>query len=316
MFGRKSTREMVQGGSYNPAFPEITVKPAEGKKKEKKKAKPSREKKPRGKSGTPFLHTKTFLGFVSLIAGLAIAFAGIPVLQVNVSKTQRTVCFRSDVQAGTIITKNLLKAVDMSVYHLPSGAIHSEKDCIGQYVRANAIAGDIVTDSRLSTAYPGADPQLANLPADKVAISVSLEADLAQSVSGKLREGDVIQLYAVEDNTSLTATVIPELQYVEVLAATYSDGEDAQKKGASKGEQEENKFATVTLLANQQQAACLAGLDHNATLHAALVTRGNHAAMKKALAAQEEYFASADHTAPAAQTTPAAAENTTAEGGN
>ena len=169
---------------------------------------------------------------------------------------------------------------------------------------------------RAGHAYPGADPQLANLPADKVAISVSLEADLAQSVSGKLREGDVIQLYAVEDNTSLTATVISELQYVEVLAATYSDGEDAQKKGASKGEQEENKFATVTLLANQQQAACLAGLDHNATLHAALVTRGNHAAMKKVLAAQEEYFASADHTAPAAQTAPAAAENTTAEGGN
>lgn len=315
MFGKKSTRDLVRGGSPMPdTTPDAILSREEPKKKKEKKIKPPRKREGKGER-TAFFHTKAFLGLASLLIGLAIAFAGIPILQVSLTKTQQIVCFKSNVQAGTKITRELLKTEDMSAHNLPAGAIRNVRDCVGQYVKADAIAGDIVTANRVSAAYPGVDPQLADLPTDKVAISVSLEADLAQSVSGKLREGDVIQLFAVEDNTSLTAAAIPELQYVEVLAATYSDGEDAQKKG--KGEQEENKFATVTLLANQQQAACLAGLDHNATLHAALVTRGDHSAKKKALAAQEEYFASApEDTETAALTAPTAAENTTAEGGN
>jgi pilus assembly protein CpaB len=169
---------------------------------------------------------------------------------------------------------------------------------------------------------------LAELPDGMVAISISLP-DLAQSVSGKLRQGDIIQLFAVEDNNSFTAVAPPELQYVEVLAATYVDGTDVQdepaaqdnqgqQNGIASGSQENDTLTTVTLLANEEQAACLAGLEHNATLHAALVVRGDDTAKKAALDAQKEYFATleAPEDTAEAENDGAAPATTTAAGQN
>lgn len=295
MFAKKSTKELVHGEAE------------EKKEKPKKiwkmgKGGQEREKKERTLNDhTPIFRTKIFWGVVSILLGLIIAFVGVPMLQSAVSETEQIVCFAQDVKAGTKVTKDLLTTTDMSLYHLPASTVHDPQAAIGQYVKTDAVAGDIVTTSRLSTDYPGLDPQLAKLPDGMVAISISLP-DLAQSVSGKLRQGDIIQLFAVEDNNSFTAVAPPELQYVEVLAASYVDGTDVQdepvaqdgqdqQNGIASSSQENDTLTTVALLANEEQAACLAGLEHNATLHAALVVRGDGTAKEAALEAQKEYFA-------------------------
>lgn len=322
IFAKKSTKELVQG--------EAEVKKEKPKKVWKigKGGQERKEKERSPDSRPPIFRTKVFWGVISILLGLIISFAGIPMLQLAVSETEQTVCFAQDVKAGTRVTKDLLTTTDLSLYHLPAGAVHDLQAAIGQYVKTDAVAGDIVTTSRLSTDYPSADPQLAGLPDGMVAISISLP-DLAQSVSGKLRQGDIIQLFAVEDNNSFTAVAPPELQYVEVLAATYVDGTDVQDKSAAQDDQdqqngiasssqENDTLNTVTLLANEEQAACLAGLEHNATLHAALVVRGDEAAKKAALEAQKEYFATlgapegtaeAENNGAAPATTPAAGQN-------
>lgn len=286
IFTKKSTKEMVQG--------EAEVKKEKPIKRWKLgKHGQERKKKDRPLDGsTPLYRTKVFWGVACMLLGLLIAFVGIPMVKSAVSETEETVCFAQDVKAGTKITAELLTTTDMSLYHLPLGVVHDVQAAIGQYVKTDAVAGDLVTQSRLSAAYPGQDPQLAGLPSGMVAISISLP-DLAQSVSGKLRQGDVIQLFAVEDNASFTAVAPPELQYVEVLAATYVDGTEVQDKqnGVDHAEPGGNDtLTTVTLLANGQQAACLAGLEHNATLHAALVVRGDDHAKTTALKAQADYF--------------------------
>lgn len=307
MFRKKTTKELVRGGAAPDmeteeqpvAVEKLTVTKI---KREKKSKQPHQskdpEKQPRLKKnpdGRPFIKTRAFLGIVCIVLGLSVAFLGLPMLQMSVSKTQDVVCFAEDVKAGTKITESLLASVEMSGYHLPSGVLRDQQSAVGEYVTTDALAGDLVTASRLSKSYPGADPQLASLPAGKVAISISLK-DLASSVSGKLREGDVIQLFAVEDDSTLTATAPQELQYVEVLAATYSDGADVKDDGKKTADSidsgsSKETLATVTLLCNQQQAAVLAGLEHNATLHAALVVRGNDTAKEQALKTQDAYFA-------------------------
>lgn len=311
MFAKKSTRELVHGeAEAKKEKPKKPWKIGKGGQEKEKKERPLNDH-------TPIFRTKVFWGVVSILLGLVVSFVGVPMLQSAVSKTEQTVCFAQDVRAGTKVTKDLLTTTDMSLYHLPTSTIHDPQVAIGQYVKTDAVAGDIVTTSRLSTDYPGLDPQLAKLPDGMMAISISLP-DLAQSVSGKLRQGDVIQLFAVEDNNSFTAVAPPELQFVEVLDATYVDGTDVQdNQNTAAGESGQNDtLATVALLANEQQAACLAGLEKNATLHAALVVRGDDAAKNAALDAQKEYFATLDapedtaepdNAAPA--TTPAAEQN-------
>lgn len=312
MFRKKTTKELVRGGAAPDMETEeqpLTVeKLTVTKIKREKKSKQPRQKKqsqPRLKKNPdsrPFLKTRAFLGIVCIVLGLSVAFIGLPMLQMSISKTQDVMCFAENVKAGTKVTGSLLTSVEMTGYHLPAGALRDQQSAIGEYVTTDALAGDLVTAARLSKSYPGTDPQLASLPAGKVAISVSLK-DLAESVSGKLREGDVIQLFAVEDDSSLTAAAPQELQYVEVLAATYSDGADVKDDGGSKSadsiDSSKETLATVTLLCNQQQAAVLAGLEHNATLHAALVVRGNDAAKAQALKTQDAYFAADDGSATA-----------------
>lgn len=285
-FIKKSTKELVQGQ------PEVKQeKPVKrwkigsgGQPKEKK------ERSPDGR--TPIFRTKLFWGAVSISLGLLIAFAGIPMLKMAVTETEPTVRFAQDVKAGTKVTEDLLTVVDMSPYHLPSDTLHDLQAAVGKYVKTDAVAGDLATVSRFSEGYPGADPQMVGLPEDTVAISISLP-DLSQSVSGKLRQGDIVQIFAVEDNNSFQAAAPPELQYVEVLAASYADGSDVQETQDTTVDNtaKDGALSTVTLLANAEQAACLAGLNQNAKLHVALVIRGDDAAKARALEAQADYFA-------------------------
>lgn len=295
MFKKKTTKELVHptaGSAETPAA-----------EKQEMKTKPKKEKKPWG-AGRNLFKTKTFFGAACIVLALLISFSAIPMLQAKVSNTATVLCFAQDVKAGSVVTEGMLKDVEMASYHLPAGAVADEPSAVGRYVTTDALAGDIVTVGRLSDSFPGGDPQLAKLPEGKMAMSVTL-SELAESVSGKLRQGDVIQLFAVLSDKSYTATAPPELQYVEVLAVSDEKGNDldntAQKSsGIMEDSVETESLSTVTLLVNETQAAVLAGLEHNATLHAALVVRGDVTEKKKALAAQDTLFAAETTTDAAA----------------
>ena len=297
MFKKKTTKELVHPG---------TGADIPAAKKQEKKKKPKKERKPRG-AGRNLLKTKTFFGAACIVLALLIAFSAIPMLQAKVSQTAAVLCFAQDVKAGSVVTEGMLKDVEMASYHLPDGTMTDAQDAVGRYVTTDALAGDIVTSVRLSESFPGGDPRLAELPEGKMAMSATL-SELAESVSGKLRQGDVIQLFAVLNDKSYTATAPPELQYVEVLAVSDEKGNDlddtAQKSSSVADESGETEsLSTVTLLVNETQAAVLAGLEHNATLHAALVVRGDETAKEKALAAQDTLFTEQNETDSTAAST-------------
>lgn len=299
IFQKRSTKELVQGEAEDRTSVKKFRLPGGGKKKEK------REKAPAGER-TAIFRTKAFWGVVSMLLGLAVAFIGVPVLRTEVAETEPTLCFTQNVQRGTLISADMVTLRDMSTYHMPASALHSVQAAVGSYVETDALAGDVVTSQRISPVYPGADPQLADLPDGMAAISVALPS-LSKSVSGKLRQGDVIQLFAVEESSAYIALAPPELQYLEVLAVTSQDGADVQTKDdPSLDSGESSTLSTVTLLANTAQAAVLAGLDQNAALHAALVVRGNEAAKEAALQKQRDYFTALEEAAESAGDDPTA----------
>ena len=299
MFKKKSTKELVKGSSSADKLPEASQS-----KPKKKKAKAP---------GTPgklaFFRTKFFYGLVAIVAGISFSLIGVPAFRNSVAETVEVVCFTKEVKSGAQITRDMLTTVELSAYHLPSGALSDMEPLLGQYLLVDAITGDFATGNRFSPQHPGKDPVLLDLPEGKMAMSISLPS-LAQSVSGKLRSGDVIQIFSVANSGSAAvASAPPELCYVEVLTATYSDGVDVNDETAAEGSSNasgSDTLAAVTLLVNEQQAVCLAGLEQSAVLHTALVVRGNDSRKVEVLAMQEAVF----ETPVSVDTEPPAVPNT------
>lgn len=281
---KKSTKEIV--GSAHPG--EDT--PQKEKKKPKKAKAEATERKPRPPM-KDIVRSKGFAGATCIIAGLICAFVISPLLQTKASKTTEVLTLTQDVSVGTKITEDMLKMEERGKLNLPANVLRSVTDAIGKYVSVAGTLGDVLTSYRISDSVISDDPELVALPVGKLAISASL-ASLEQSVSGKLRAGDIIQLFAVEeaqDNVGRYASrAVPELQRVEVLSVT-----NISAQNIVTGDQTpdtDRQVATIVLAVNVDQANILAGLAHSATLHAALVTRGDAKSSAAALQQQEDYF--------------------------
>jgi pilus assembly protein CpaB len=142
-------------------------------------------------------------------------------------------------------------------------------------------------------------------------ISVSTK-NFCDSVSGKLRSGDIVTVFippvatqnAVTTNSTsaLTADNPPELQYVKVVAVTTASGQDTDKISSSSAPANNNQPATVTLLVNVKQAAILAGTEQN-TVHFALAYRGGGAKAEELLKRQSTYFDNNSSTTSSADQT-------------
>lgn len=287
---KKSTKDLVHGSQT------ADVTADSGRKKEKQ-PRPQKDKASKGERGslTGIFRSKVLWGSLCLVAALLIAFVLAPMWQSQAAALAPVVVLTRGAVSGEQITQDMLNVVEIGAAGIPQGAITSPNEAVGQYLAVDGVAGDILTRPRLTDQYPTDDPVLLELPEGKVAMAASL-GSLEQNVASKLRAGDVIQLFAALDNMmadsgAVAATIVPELRAVEVLSVTNDEAEDVGDRDRFSNV-EDRRITTVVLVLNPQQAATLAGLEENATLYAALVTRGDPARAEAALAAQDNYFSS------------------------
>lgn len=287
MFGKKekSTKDLVHGGK-STAEVKTDKKPVAKQKQEKTEG----TKKRARLDPKEILRSKYLWGGLSILAALLLTFVVVPMQQSRVATLEPVVVLAKNVAVGDRITADMLTTVEMSVGGIPSRAVMSTSEAVGLYVTTDGLAGDILTSDRLSPEYPTDDPFLVSLPEGKLAMAVSLSA-LEQNVASKLRAGDVIRLFAVlsdsaSDGTqSLTAEAVQELQAVEILSITDNEALDIEDHGNTVTEV--RQISTVVLAVSEKQAARLAALDSNATLYAALVSRGDPDRKAELLAEQE-----------------------------
>lgn len=301
MFGSQkpkgSTKDLVHGTVPEPEPPR-----SDGGKAEKKSKKIKGKKEHRNAGG--LLRNKALWGCLCLVAGFLVAFVAVPAIQKQAAALTPVVKLTADAPAGTRLTSDMLAVVEIGAGGVPRNAVTDIADATGKYMTVTGLADDILTAVRLSSQYPTNDPELLTLPAGKVAMAVALDS-LEQSVASKLRTGDVIQLFAVfqdtpggMDNTAVEGVMIPALQAVEVLSVTNASAIDVTDQGNIADGNDDRQITTVVLAVNQQQAAALSGLSANARLHAALVVRGDNDAKRAALAAQDGYFEALEEMAP------------------
>lgn len=282
---KKSTRELVGGET-------IPVQDALPPNEENKKT-----LKTKAASKSP-VRSRTFLGGISVAAALFIAFGVTPMMDAITSDTTEALRLKDNVVKGELLTVDQLESVKVHARDFSGAVLTDAEDVLGQYAALDLQSGDVLTTKKITQVFPSDDPYLAELPDGKLAMSIAM-AGSAESVSGKLRTGDIVRLYAYQNNnadsSNYQATSMPELQYLEVLAVTNDhlrDISDREEKNNQDAEKAEKTLSTLTLAVSPEQATLLSGLNNSATLHAALVVRGNAEAKEEALTRQDAYFTS------------------------
>ncbi|WP_342415470.1 Flp pilus assembly protein CpaB [Paenibacillus sp. FSL R10-2782] len=235
-----------------------------------------------------WFRNRTIVGIVCIVFSLILTLGIAPLLNRTSSEQIAIVRLAKDVPKGAVITADQIESVQVGAYHLPQEVLTSSEAVIGQYAAVDLKRNDYLLPSKLSNTP--LDAYLSRLDGNKQAISVTIKS-LAAGLSGKLQPGDIVTIIASDYGELRTTTLLPELQYVEVLAATTSSGHDAQQNNQSDQEQDEQALpSTLTMLVTPEQAKLLADLENKSKLHAALVYRGDANTAKAFTDQQDAYF--------------------------
>lgn len=217
------------------------------------------------------LKNRIVVGLLCIIVALVICFGLTPLFNDALTSTVEIVRVNGEIRQGDQITAKMVTTVEVGGYNLPPDVVYRLEDVVGKYANADLYKGDYILSAKLSDTPQLKNAYLIGLDGTNRAMSITIKS-FAAGLSGKLERGDIVSLIASEVG-SMRETLIPaELQYVEIIAATLSDGTDNDMR--QEGE-ETGLASTITVLVSPEQARLLAELEQGGSIHAALVYRGN-----------------------------------------
>lgn len=229
-----------------------------------------------------FLKNRTALGIVCIILAILLSFGTTPLLN-NVMKAQVTIVrATADIQEGQMITPEMVQETKVGEFNLPAGVIKDQDSVIGKYAATTIVKDDYFLGGKITDLESKDNSYLYNAHNRRESLSVSITVkSLAAGLSGKLQEGDVVSIISANNNEE-EPKVVPELQFVKVLAVTGKEGADIDDKS-------EGLASTVTLACDKVQAEKLVDHEQNGDIHIALVYRGTEDIAKVYLDQQAEY---------------------------
>ncbi len=233
------------------------------------------------------MKNRTIIGIICIVLALVVTFAVAPLVNKLAESKVDIVRMKSDLVQGHQISENDVEIVKVGGYNLPSDVILKKENVVGRFAATDLKAGDYLLPSKLTTTSDKANDVFRTLNGDKQAISITIQT-FAGGLSGKLENGDIVQLVVYENDTS-RAIMPGALTYVRVITTTTAEGADKDELTVNEDGTYELP-STVTLLVNREQAKLLVEYENSGKIHADLVFRGDEATAQKFLAAQEEYF--------------------------
>ena len=220
------------------------------------------------------MKNRIVIGLVCIILSLVICFGLTPMFNNALKSKVQLVRVNTEIHKGDQITEKMLTMVETGGYNLPGNVVYRLEDVVGRYANADLYKGDYILESKLSDTPMLKNAYLSKLNGENLAISVSIKS-FAAGLSGKLEAGDIVTLIASDVGERRETLVLPELKYVEIIAATASSGADHDVQAEAKDGDEQELASTITVLATPEQARLLAELEQTGKLHAALVFRGD-----------------------------------------
>ena len=220
------------------------------------------------------MKNRIVIGLVCIILSLVICFGLTPMFNNALKSKVQLVRVNTEIHKGDQITEKMLTMGETGGYNLPGNVVCRLEDVVGRYANADLYKGDYILESKLSDTPMLKNAYLSKLNGENLAISVSIKS-FAAGLSGKLEAGDIVTLIASDVGERRETLVLPELKYVEIIAATASSGADHDVQADVKDGDEQELASTITVLATPEQARLLAELEQTGKLHAALVFRGD-----------------------------------------
>lgn len=233
------------------------------------------------------LKNRTVLGAVCIILALVVSFIIAPLLNTASSATVAVLEATKDISMGEPLNDSNTRMVEVGSYNLSSHAIKDAEDAKGQYASMDMLQGDIILDTKIADKPISGNSTLYNLTGDQQAMSVTIK-NFANGLSGKLIAGDIVTVVAPDYHDKGTTEILPELQYVEVIAVTAENGYDTDSAVQKDENGERDLAATVTLLVDREQAKLLADLEKDGVIHLALAYRGSSENADKFLKEQKK----------------------------
>ena len=233
------------------------------------------------------MKNRTIIGIVCIVLALILTFAIAPLVNKMAESKVDIVRMKQDVVQGHQISENDVEVVKVGGYNLPTDVIQKKENVVGRFATTDLKAGDYLLPSKLTNTSDKANDVFRTLNGDKQAISITIQT-FAGGLSGKLQNGDIVQLVVYRNSTA--KTFIPgALTYVKVITTTTAEGADKDELTVNEDGTYELP-STVTLLVNQAQAKLLVEYENSGRIHADLVYRGDEATAQKFLDAQDDYF--------------------------
>lgn len=204
LFRKKSTRELVQGGSTANM--------------------PSAEKSSPKKCTTRIIaSSRMVLGIACILIAAIIAFVVLPQLYEKKNELTNVVTLTQSVEAGTVITGDILAEAQVNAYRMPQGFVRSKDEAIGKVAMEPLYGGEYLWSARLADAasyQEYIDEQTKGLKDGYCLVTIELPST-STGVAGVLRAGDSVDIFEfIEDPETETYSVelrMPEMYVYDVL---------------------------------------------------------------------------------------------------
>ena len=232
------------------------------------------------------IKNRTFLGIVSILLSFFISFGIVPMFNDAISNKVEIVRAKNDIKTGAELTKKNLEIIEVGGYNLPNEVIKNMETVIGSFAKVDLLKDDYILPSKISNESLAEYEYLENFNGNERAISISIKT-FANGLSGKLKQRDIVSVYAVDYGDKRETLSPIELKFVEVLAVTLGSGYDNGQVEVENMEEKELP-STVTLKVSEKQAILLSDIEANGKIHLAFVYRGNEENRLKFLNEQEE----------------------------
>ncbi|BCJ98399.1 Flp pilus assembly protein CpaB [Anaerocolumna chitinilytica] len=222
-----------------------------------------------------YLKNKTVIGIIAIVVGLLLCFIVSPLYNRASEAKTKVVRVEKFIEKGSLISKSDVKVVEVGSYNMQDDVLHTEKDVVGKYAVDNMYQDENILKTKLSDEPLSGMEYLEGMNGTYGAISITLQS-FAAGLSGKLLPGDIVSVISTSDTTQDT-NIMPELQYVRVLASTTQKGKDIKESDSKKNnDDEDNLPLTVTLQVTRKQALALAQIEQLEKAHLELVFRGTN----------------------------------------
>ncbi len=251
---------------------------------------------------------RTVLAAVCILLAIAIGFVLIPKYNEQQYRKTEAVIAVQDIPEGTQISAAMVQTAEVFTQSIPSDTASKPGDVIGKYASRFIGRSDYVTATKLSNAQ--ITEQGITVTGNKMIVSVTIPSPAA-GVSGALKPGDLVSVYAVPSkqnagtSTSILTTAMQPEPSAEVSTSSSETAASAatptqpaapeipdnailpdelryvEVAGIYSGNQTGDKTdttaipATVSFYVNADQAKKLVEIDNGATLHLVLVARGD-----------------------------------------